>query len=206
MMYVFNTKKTKKLSLSLKPRLPSPSPIQRLVPQVRRDLGLPPVPVVQQLLLVVQQLLPRLGAELKVGPLDNRVDGARLLAEAAVNALGHVDVVARGPAAAVLALLGLDGDGLCRADGLAELAGNAALLARRVPPQHVLPAEARREGSLFERVVDGCLFLEEGAEGQGEASPELGEEEGLGGLVQDCCVWVGGEGGMEEVLFQERRK
>ncbi len=46
-----------------------------------------------------------------------------------VDALGHVNVVARGPPAAVSAGLGLDGDGLGRADGLAELAGNATLLA-----------------------------------------------------------------------------
>ena len=46
-------------------------------------------------------------------------------------------------------------------------------------------SEARRQGALFERVVDGGFFLEEGAEGEGETSPELGEEEGLGGLVQD---------------------
>lgn len=106
--------------------------------------------------LVVEELLPRLGGVLGVGRLDNGVDGARLLAEAAVDALGHVDVVAGRPAGPVGALLGLDRDGLGGADllrasascpagcrsgrggemtyGLAELAGDAALLARGVPP------------------------------------------------------------------------
>ena len=37
---------------------------------------------------------------------------------------------------------------------LAQLAGDAALLAGRVPPQHVLPPEPRAEWSLLERVVD----------------------------------------------------
>ena len=40
--------------------------------------------------------------------------GAGLLAEAAVDALGHVDVVACGLAAAVLALVRLNSDGLER--------------------------------------------------------------------------------------------
>ena len=52
-----------------------------------------------------------------------------LLAEAAVDALCHVDVVASGAARAVLAGLGLNGDGLGRADRLAQLARNAPLLA-----------------------------------------------------------------------------
>jgi hypothetical protein len=80
--------------------------------QVGRDLGLGPVAVHEKLLLVVQELLARFGGELLVLgymkmyqpgvsgavmctrrlTLHNRIDGASLLAEAAVNALGHVDV------------------------------------------------------------------------------------------------------------------
>jgi hypothetical protein len=74
--------------------------------------------------------------------LYNRVDGAALLAQTTVNALGHVNIVARSPPAAIHALLGLDCDGLCRANGFAELASNAALLARGVPSQGVLASEA----------------------------------------------------------------
>ena len=69
---------------------------------------LPLVSVGQQLLLVVEQLDARLGGVLKVRALDNGVDRTRLLAEAAVDALGHVDVVARCAARAVLARLGFD--------------------------------------------------------------------------------------------------
>lgn len=43
---------------------------------------------------------------------------------------------------------------LRRADGLAELAGDAALLAGGVAPQHVLAAEARADRALLKRVVD----------------------------------------------------
>lgn len=108
--------------------------------------------------LVVKQLLPRLGRVFGIGALDDGVHGARLLAEAAVDALCHVDVVARRPAGPVGALLGLDGDGLRRADGLAQLAGDAALLAAGVPPQGVLAAEPGRDGALFEGVVDRVPF------------------------------------------------
>lgn len=122
------------------------SPVQVVGLDVGGDLGLPLVPIVQQLLLVVQQLLVCLRGELKVGALrvgdagaamsgasqeplpqppphpgcahlDNGVHRAGLLAEAAVDALGHVDVVAGGPAAAVGPRLSLDGDGLARGAG-----------------------------------------------------------------------------------------
>lgn len=114
-----------------------PSPVQVISLDVGCNLSLPLVAVVEQLLLVVQQLLVRLRRELKVGtlrgwetfnkrtvggPRGRRVplsahlhDGihrAGLLAEATVDALGHVDVVARGAAAAVRPGLGLNGDGL----------------------------------------------------------------------------------------------
>merc|ERR1719508_170128 len=91
-------------------------------------LCLPLVPVVEKLLLVVEQLLVGLRAELEVGTLHNGVHGTSLLAEATVDTLGHVDVVSCGPPSSVLPLLSLDGDGLSRANGLTELARNAALL------------------------------------------------------------------------------
>jgi len=65
------------------------------------------------------------------------------LAETAVDALGHVDVVTSCAARAVRALFGFDGDGLGGADGFAELAGDAAFFARRVPAQSVFATETR---------------------------------------------------------------
>jgi hypothetical protein len=62
--------------------------------------------------LVVQQLLVRFGRIFEVGALHDCVHGARLLAEAAVDALRHVNVVARRASAAVLALLCLNCNGL----------------------------------------------------------------------------------------------
>ena len=138
----------------ISPTLLNALPVRRISTGDRGQLRLPLVAVREQLLLVVQQLLARLGGVLGVGALDNGVHGARLLAEAAVDALGHVDVVAGRAAGAVGALLGLDRDGLGRADGLAQLAGDAALLAGRVAAQGVLAAEAWRDGALLEWVED----------------------------------------------------
>jgi hypothetical protein len=120
----------------------------------RGQLRLPLIAVRKQLLLVVEKLLPCLHGVLGVGALHDGVHGARLLAEAAVDALGHVNVVAGRAARAVSALLGLDGDGLRRADGLAQLASNAALFASRVAAQSVLTTEAGRDGALLEWVED----------------------------------------------------
>lgn len=61
---------------------------------VAGNLALPLVTVIEQLLLVVEQLLVRLGGELEVGALHDGVHRTRLLAKAAVDAFGHVDVVA----------------------------------------------------------------------------------------------------------------
>ena len=85
---------------------------------VRLDVGgefdLPAVAVEQQLLLVVEELLARLRRVLEVGPLDDRVHWARLLAEAAVDALRHVDVVASRASRAIRASLRIDCDRLQR--------------------------------------------------------------------------------------------
>ena len=75
--------------------------------------------------------------------LDDRIDRAGFFAEAAEDALGEVDVVAGGAPRTVVALVRLDGDRHRRADRLAQLAGNAALLAVGIAAQRVQAAEAR---------------------------------------------------------------
>ena len=79
-----------------------------LAREVLGDGDLPLVAVRQELLLVVDELLVRLGGELVVRALDDGVHRARLLAVAAINTLGHVDIVSGGFAAAVFARLGTD--------------------------------------------------------------------------------------------------
>jgi hypothetical protein len=87
--------------------------------------------------------------------LNNGIHGATLLAVATVDALGHINIVTGRPAASVLTLLGLNGNSLGRADGLAELAGNAALLTGGITTESVLTTETGGDGTLFEGVEDG---------------------------------------------------
>lgn len=91
--------------------------------------------------------------------LDNGVHGAALLAETAVDAFGHVNIITGGAATSILALLSLNGDRLGRADGLAELAGDASLLAGGVAAQGVFTTEAGGDGALFEGIEDGVPEL-----------------------------------------------
>ena len=102
---------------------------------ILRNRPLPAVAVREQALLIVVEFLGCLGRELEVWSQDDGVDRAGLLAKAAVDAFHHVDVEAGGPPRAVIAPWPrLDGDGLRRADRLAQLAGDAALLSVRIAP------------------------------------------------------------------------
>lgn len=137
------------------------------------DLRLPLVTVGEQLLLVVQEFLTSLGGVLGIWgcrrtlvryqirfaghtklTLNNSVHRAALLAVTAVNALGHVDIVTGRPTTSILTLLRLNSNSLGRADGLAELAGNAALFAGGIAAQSVLTTKAGRDGTLLERIKD----------------------------------------------------
>src|SRR5205807_4737068 len=114
------------------------SSVGHLEGELLGNLGLPAVAIREQLFLVVEELLARLGGEFEIRPLDDRIDRAGLLAIAAIDAFRHVDVVARGAAAAVLARLGLDRDRQSRADRLAQFAGDAALFAVGIAAQRML--------------------------------------------------------------------
>src|SRR4029453_4027125 len=100
--------------------------------KVGSDRPLPPVAVGEQFCLVVKQFLARLGREFEVRTLDDRVDRARPLTKPAIDALHHVDVVARRAAAAVLSRFGLDSDRERGTDSLAQLARDAAFFAIRI--------------------------------------------------------------------------
>lgn len=116
-----------------------------------------------------------LGGILRVRTLHNRINRATLLTVPAKNTLCHVDIVPRGAAAAVLALLGFDGDGLCGTDCFAQFAGDAAFFAGGVAAEGVLAAEAGGDGAFFEGVVyrvavgalvsRSCTFMALGARG-----------------------------------------
>src|SRR5215467_9258182 len=88
--------------------------------EVLRDLALPTIAVGEQTLLVVVEFLARLRREFEIRAFHDRIDRTSLLAEPAIDALHHVDVVAGGaPRAVIAARSGLDRDRLGRTDGLA---------------------------------------------------------------------------------------
>src|SRR6185437_11321137 len=91
----------------------------------------------------------------------DRIDRAGLLAEAAVDALEEVDVIARRPARAVGCNIGLDRDADRGADRLTKLAGDAALLPVRIAAQRVQAAKARRLRRLFLGIIEGVFVGEE---------------------------------------------
>src|SRR5580692_6276966 len=118
------------------------SSVWRIQFEIARDLALPAVAVRQQPCLVVIKLLARFGGKFEIGPFDDGVHGACFLAQPAIDAFHHVDVVARGAAAAVFARFRLDGDGERRAHRLAQFARDATLLAARITAQRMFAAEA----------------------------------------------------------------
>lgn len=92
--------------------------------------------------------------------LNNGIDRTALLTVSAVDALGHIDIVSGRATASILTLFSLNGNSLGRADGLAELACNASFFTGRVATQGVFATEARGDGTLLERVVDGVSVSE----------------------------------------------
>src|SRR6185312_10913227 len=109
---------------------PSGLSVGRIERDIPRQLALPPVAVVEKFFLVVEQFFTRFPRKFEIWSLDDSIDRAGLLAKSAVDAFHHVDVVARRPPCAVVAAgAGFDGNRLCRADGFAELARDAALFA-----------------------------------------------------------------------------
>src|SRR5256714_4010293 len=153
------------------------SSVGRLEGELLGNLGLPAVAIREQLFLVVEELLARLGGEFEIRALDDRIDRACLLAIAAIDAFRHIDVVAGRAATAILAWFRLDRDRERRADRLAQFAGDAPLLAIGVTAQHVLAAKPRAQRALFIRVIDRDRALKHVAQGQGEAGNQLGQEE-----------------------------
>src|SRR4030095_13688958 len=152
------------------------SSVFRVLLAIGSDLRLVAVADGQQHFLRVIEIAALLPVVLENSGLDDRVHRAALLAEAAEDALGEVDVVAGGAARPVSALLGLDRDRERRADRLAELAGDAALLAVRVATQRVQSAKARTLRRLLFRELHGHLARKHEAAGQEHSAPELARD------------------------------
>jgi hypothetical protein len=140
------------------------------------NFRLPLVTVSEKLLLVVEQLFAGLGGVFSVGgyrimlvttqddksdkhTFNNGINWATLLAVAAVDALGHINIISGRPATSVHSLLCFNGDSLGRADGLAEFAGDAALFAGWVASKSVFATETWGDWSFLEGVEDGVTSI-----------------------------------------------
>src|SRR4029078_8402604 len=82
---------------------PLPSPVRRVERDVLGDLALPAIAVREQALRVVIELLARLRCGFNIRARHDGVDGAGFLAKAAIDALHHIDIVARGSARSIIA-------------------------------------------------------------------------------------------------------
>lgn len=91
---------------------------------VSGQLWLPSVTVGQEFLLVVEQFLMGHGSVFKVGSFDNRVNGTSSLAESAINAFGHVNIVLGGSSGSIGPGLALNSDGFCGACSGTEFASD----------------------------------------------------------------------------------
>ena len=101
--------------------------------QTLTDFRFPTVPISEQLGLVVHELFAGLRGKFKIWPLNYGVHRAGLLAIAAVDAFGHVDIVAGCASRSVITWLGFDSDGLGWADGLTEFAGDTTFFSIWIP-------------------------------------------------------------------------
>src|SRR5205814_5502915 len=128
--------------------------------------------------LGVVQVAARLAVIFEGTGLDDRVDRARLLAEAAEDALGEVDVVARRAPRAIGALLAFDMDGERRAHRLAQLARDAALLAVRIAAQRMQAAKTRALRRLLLGELHRDLAREQMPSREREPAQQLEQHEG----------------------------
>jgi hypothetical protein len=157
----------------------------RVERDVLGDLALPAIAVREQALLVVIELLARLGGEFEIRAFDDGVDGAGFLAKATIDALHHIDIVARGSARSIIASrAGFNGDCLRWANCLAKLARDAAFLAVRITTQGMFATKAWRDRAFFERIIERRFRLEEVAHGQHEAGQELRQKQAFGCAIE----------------------
>src|SRR5207244_9208593 len=78
------------------------SPVRRIEGDGLRNLALPAVAIGEEFRLVIIEFLARLGREFEVRSLDDGIDRTGLLAQPAINAFHHVDVVTHGAAGALV--------------------------------------------------------------------------------------------------------
>ena len=117
--------------------------------EILGDGDFPFVPIAQQLFLVVEKLLVRLGSKFVIRTFYDSVYRACFLAKTAINAFGHIDIVAGRFPAPIFPLICFNSNGLRRANSFAQFAGNATFFATRVSTQSVFTAKSRAKWTLL---------------------------------------------------------
>src|SRR5205807_5903018 len=122
-----------------------PSPVRRVEFDRFRNLALPAVAIGEQFRLVIIEFLAGLGREFEIRSFDDGIDRAGLLAQPAIDALHHVDVVAyRAASADGVARASLIRIRLHSAYSLTQLPRQANVFAVGIATQRALTYEARR--------------------------------------------------------------
>src|SRR3546814_18778665 len=93
--------------------------------------------------------------------LDDRIHRAGFLAETTIEALRHVDVVARCAAAAVCPRFSLDRNRLGRTNRLTQFARNATFFPIGIAAQHMFTPKTWADRVLLIGIVDRGLWFEE---------------------------------------------
>src|SRR3546814_4969319 len=115
----------------------------------------------KELGLVVDQLLGRFSRKFEIRALDDRIHRAGFLAETTIDALRHVDVVARCSAAAVCPRFSLDRNRLGRTNRLTQFARNATFFPLGIAAQHMFTPKTWADRVLLLGIVDRRFWLDE---------------------------------------------
>jgi hypothetical protein len=136
-------------------------PVHRFVTEVIRQFWLPPIPIGQQFLLVVQQLFVRLSRILKIGSLYDGINRTSFLTKATVYALCHIDVVPCCSSRAVFSFFCLDSNRLSWTNSFAQFASDTSFFTSRISTQGMFTSKPWTYRSLFKRVVYGHFWFKE---------------------------------------------
>src|SRR5512135_1166807 len=154
-------------------------PVLGIVSAIQCDLHFVSFTVRQQHGLGVIQVTALLAVVFIDACFDDGIHRTGFFAETAKNAFGQVDVVLRGAARTVCTLRHFDLDRHCRANRLAQLAGDAALLTVRITALRMQTAEAEALWRLFLRIFDGDVAREEITPGHRETLEQFEQQETL---------------------------
>jgi hypothetical protein len=131
----------------------------------------------------------RFRGKLKIRSLHNGIHGTGFLTKATVNALCHVNIIARRSTRTILPLLHFNGNGLRGTCRFTQFARNATLFARRIATQRMFATKTWRNGTMFKGIINCNARLEKNFGGQPPRLGNLGDEKDFGRIVQNLGPW-----------------